>query len=149
MNTASILELAKHSETNEQSTVQVFLDNHSTPLVEYGAPFAFDLDTRTMSDGDHVLRIVSRDTKGVEGVREIPFTVRNGPAISVEGLRENAVVDGILPMMVNAYSKGDQRRFLIQGSETPRGVPAWLWAGVIAFFGWALYYGITSVMEVR
>ncbi|MFY7998459.1 MAG: hypothetical protein ACOVSW_07650 [Candidatus Kapaibacteriota bacterium] len=64
--------------------------------------------------------------------------------ISIDGLGEREVVNGVLPMMINAYSKGDQRKFLIQGSETPRGVPAWLWVAMIAFAGWALFYTFTS-----
>jgi hypothetical protein len=46
--------------------------------------------------------------------------------------------------MINAYGKGDQKRFLIDGSETPRSIPSWLWALIILFFGWSAYYLITS-----
>jgi hypothetical protein len=131
--------------TKETTTVAVFLDDSIMPVLEAPTPFEFDLDTRLLTDGEHVLKVVSRDTKGVEGVRWVRFTVRNGPAISIDGLSENAVVNGVLPMMINAYSKGDQRKFLIQGSETPRGVPAWLWVAMIGFGGWALYYTIMSL----
>ena len=68
---------------------------------------------------------------GKEGIRKIPFTVRNGPAIAIEGIADNAVVDGVLPLMINAYSKGDQKKFLIEGSETPHSIPAWLWVIII------------------
>ncbi len=125
-------------------TVWIYLDDDKEPIAEVPAPFEFDLDTRALPDGDHVLKVVSRDTKGIEGVRVISFTVRNGPAISIDGLSEREVVSGVLPMMINAYSKGDQRKFLIQGSETPRGVPAWLWMAMIVFVGWALFYTFTS-----
>jgi hypothetical protein len=137
-------ESASHTTTQVNATVRVYLNDGTNPIAEVPAPFEFDLDTRALPDGDHVLKVVSRDTKGIEGVRTIPFTVRNGPAISIDGLGENAVVNGVLPMMINAYSKGDQRKFLIQGSETPRGVPAWLWVAMIAFAGWALFYTFTS-----
>lgn len=137
-------ESASHTTTQVNATVRVYLNDGTEPIAEVPAPFEFDLDTRALPDGDHVLKVVSRDTKGIEGVRTIPFTVRNGPAISIDGLGENAVVNGVLPMMINAYSKGDQRKFLIQGSETPRGVPAWLWVAMIAFVGWALFYSFTS-----
>lgn len=128
---------------NERANIKIYLDDSTTPLVEYAAPYIFDFDTRTLSDGEHTMRIVSSDSRGVEGVRIIPFVVRNGPAISIDGLRENAIVDGVLPIMVNSYSKGDQRKFLIQGSETPRGIPAWLWVIMIGFVAWAIFYGIT------
>ena len=36
------------------------------------------------------------------------------------------------------------KQFLIDGSETPKTIPSWIWAGLIIFFGWALYYILTS-----
>jgi hypothetical protein len=104
------------------------------------SPVNFELDTRKLTDGEHVLKIVSKDPTGKEGIRKIPFTVRNGPAIAVEGISENAVVDGVLPIMINAYGKGDQKSFLIGGSETPQSIPAWVWILIIGFAGWAMFY---------
>ena len=129
---------------SKRSKVFVFLDDSPQPIGEFDAPIRFDLDTRQLTDGEHTLRIIGKDPSGKEGVRVIPFTVRNGPAISIEGLKQNDVVDGVLPIMVNAYGKGDQKRFLIDGSETPRSIPSWLWASIILFAGWAAYYTITN-----
>ena len=127
----------------DKSTVFLFLDKDQTPIAEFISPVNFELDTRKMVDGKHELKIISKDPTGKEGIRIIPFEVKNGPAIAVEGITENAVVDGIVPLMINAYGKGDQKRFLITGSETPQSIPSWLWALVILFFGWAAYYGVT------
>jgi len=63
----------------------------------------------------------------------------------VENINENAVVDGVLPLMINAYGKGDQKMFLIEGSESPQSIPSWVWILIIGFGGWALYYFITYV----
>ena len=128
-----------------QSTVLIYIDDESKPIGEYKVPINFEFDTTKIVDGEHILKIVSKGFLGKEGVRKIPFTVRNGPSIAVEGLNENAVVDGILPLMINAYSKGDQKKFLIEGSETPQSIPAWLWVVIILFVGWALYYFIVSL----
>ena len=128
-----------------QSTVLVFIDDEQKPYGEYLAPINFELDTRKLVDGDHVLKIVSKDPSGKEGIRKIPFVVRNGPSVAVEGLNEHDIVDGIIPIMINAYGKGDQKIFLIEGSETPRSIPAWVWAIVIGFVGWAIYYAIISM----
>lgn len=128
-----------------QSSILIFIDDEQTPFGEYLAPINFELDTRKLVDGDHVLKIVSKDPLGKEGIRKIPFVVRNGPSVAVEGLNENDVVDGILPIMINAYGKGDQKIFLIEGSETPRSIPAWVWAIVIGFVGWAIYYAVISM----
>jgi hypothetical protein len=36
------------------------------------------------------------------------------PAISVEGLSDNGVVDGVIPLMINAYDKGNQKNSLLK-----------------------------------
>src|SRR5690349_8706420 len=118
-----------------RSKVLIFMDNQPQPLGEFDVPIQFELDTRKLVDGEHTLKIVGKDPTGKEGIRLIPFTVRNGPAIAIEGLKNHDVVDGVLPIMINAYGKGDQKRFIVDGSETPRSVPSWLWALIILFFG--------------
>ena len=127
----------------DKSTIFIFLDEESKPIAEFISPVNFELDTHKMVDGHHTLKIVSKDPTGKEGIRIVPFEVRNGPAIAIEGIKENAVVDGILPLMINAYGKGDQKKFLIQGSETPQSIPSWVWILIIGFAGWVLYYLIT------
>ena len=128
----------------DKSKVLLYLDDETTPIGEFEAPVQFELDTRKIVDGEHCLKIVSKAPAGKEGIRKIPFTVRNGPSIAVEGLKTNDVVDGVLPLMINAYTKGDQKKFLIEGSETPRSIPSWLWVLVALFAGWAAFYSITS-----
>lgn len=128
----------------DKSSVVIFIDDEQHPIASFKAPINFELDTRKLVDGEHVLRIVSKDPSGKEGIRKIPFIVRNGPDISVEGIKENDVVDGVLPLMVSAYGKGDQKLFLIEGSETPRSIPSWVWITHILFGGWAIYYLITQ-----
>lgn len=130
---------------NDKSTVLIFIDDEPKPVASLVSPVNFELDTRKLPDGDHTLKIVSKDPTGKEGIRLIPFVVRNGPAIAVEGIKENAVVDGVLPLMINAYGKGDQKKFLIEGSESPRSIPSWVWILIIGFGGWALYYFITYI----
>lgn len=130
-----------------QSTVSIFLDNNPVPLTEVAAPVNFELDTRKLIDGAHTLKIVSKDPAGREGIREVHFQVRNGPAIAIEGLAEGDTVDGILPLMVNAYGKGDQKTFLIEGSETPQSIPAWVWVLLISFLGWAMFYAASYLFN--
>lgn len=127
----------------DKSKIVVFIDDEVQPVAAFISPVNFELDTRKLADGKHTLRIVSKDPTGKEGIRLIPFEVRNGPAIDVEGISENAVVDGVLPIMINAYGKGDQKMFLIEGSETPKSIPSWVWILIIGFAGWALFYLFT------
>ncbi|MCC6684761.1 MAG: cytochrome C [Bacteroidia bacterium] len=127
-----------------KSKVIVFIDDDLQPIAEMYAPVQFELDTQKLTDGEHLLKLVSKSPTGREGIKKIKFIVRNGPAIAVEGLSENTVVDGIIPLMINAYDKGNQKKFIIEGSETPQSIPSWLWILLIAFFGWAAYYMITN-----
>ncbi|HRP32102.1 MAG TPA: cytochrome C [Agriterribacter sp.] len=124
----------------DKSTIFIFVDEDPAPVAKLVSPVNFELDTRKLVDGKHTLRVVSKDPSGKEGVRIIPFEVRNGPAIDIVGIKENAVVDGVLPLMINAYGKGDSRNFMITGSETPQSIPSWVWILIIGIGGWALYY---------
>lgn len=128
----------------ETSSITIFIDEDEQPVGTFKSPMNFELDTSKLVDGEHYLRIISRDPSGKEGIRRIKFTVRNGPDISVEGLNDNQVVDGVVPMMINAYGKGDQKVFLIEGSEVPRSIPGWIWIVHILIGAWALYYFITQ-----
>ena len=128
-----------------KSKVSLFVDDELQPIAELVAPVQFELDTRKLTDGEHTLKLISRSTSGREGIRKIKLIVRNGPAIAVEGLSENEVVDGSVPLMINAYDKGDQVNFIIEGSETPQTVPTWLWILLIAFVGWAAFYIVTNI----
>ncbi|PPZ92851.1 cytochrome C [Cloacibacterium normanense] len=130
--------------TKDNSIIFLFLDQETQPISMMDTPVVFDLDTSKLTDGAHVLKIVSRSPSGKEGVRFIHFTVANGPSISVEGIKENEIVDGVLSLMINAYDKGNQKSFIISGSETPRTIPFWVWVIIIVFIAWAIYYEITS-----
>lgn len=124
----------------QERTVKVFLDEESTPFAEFIPPVKFLLDTRKIPDGKHTLRIVARSSNGVEGKKEIPFHVRNGPEISVLGLRPDDVVDDKIPITLNAYGSERNDVFTITGSETPKAVPSWVWAMLVLFIGFVLFY---------
>ncbi len=128
----------------DKSFVTLFIDDDPKPIGTFPAPVSFELDTKKLTDGRHVLKVVSKDHRGKEGIKTIPFVVRNGPAIAIEGIRKDEVVDGVLPLMINAYSKGDQKTFMLQGSETPQSIPFWIIILLIMFVAWAVYYHITS-----
>lgn len=128
-----------------KSSIVIFLDDDEQPLGTFKSPINFELDTTRLVDGEHTLRIVSVGPHGKEGVRKIPFRVMNGPDISIEGLKENQIVDGVVPVMINAYDKGNAKHFLIESSEVPRSIPVWVWIIIITFGGWALYYFVTML----
>src|SRR5262249_7379644 len=127
-----------------KSTLILFIDDDPTPIARLSAPVTFELDTTRLVDGKHTPRIVSKDPGGKEGIRITRCEVRNGPAIAVEGIKEDAVVNGVLPLMINAYGKGDAKNFIITGSETPQSIPYWIFILVIGLVAWSIYFLVTS-----
>ncbi|MBS1581833.1 MAG: cytochrome C [Bacteroidetes bacterium] len=123
-----------------ERNIRVFVDDDPVPFGEFKPPVRFLFDTTKLPDGPHTLRVVARSTSGVEGVRTIPFEVRNGPSITVLGLKPGEVVDDRVPITINAYGSERKDVFIVTGSEDPKGIPAWVWALVIAFIGFALFY---------
>lgn len=122
--------------------IKVFLDDEVQPFAEFEPPVKFELDTTKIPDGKHVLKVVAKSSRGIEGVKSIPFEVRNGPEISIVGLEKNEVVDAKIPITINAYGSETNDSFVIKGSETPKAIPAWIWAMLISFGGFALFYFI-------
>lgn len=120
--------------------VRIFLDEDPAPIGEYEPPVKFLLDTTRLVDGPHTLKVIAHSTDGKEGIRIIPFTVRNGPAITVIGLHENDVVDDKVPVTINAYGSERKDFFIISGSEDPKGIPSWVWMLLIAFVAWGAFY---------
>lgn len=127
---------------DDKRLIKIFLDEDPVPFAEFSPPVKFVFDTTKIPDGKHVLRIVAKSTDGVEGVRAVPFEVRNGPSITVVGLKDNEVVNEQFPITINAYGSERKDVFVVTGSETPKAIPAWVWALVIAFVGFALFYTI-------
>ncbi|WP_417429991.1 cytochrome C [Halpernia sp.] len=130
--------------TKDHSKVFLFIDDEKQPIAELETPIVFNFDTTKLTDGEHILKIVSKAMSGREGIRNINFTVRNGPSISVEGLSENDIVDGSLPLMINAHDKGMSKSFVIEGSETPQTIPVWVWVLIMIIAAWSAYYFITE-----
>lgn len=123
-----------------KNIVKVFLDDDPVPFVELETPSKILFDTTKIPDGKHQLKVVASSSSGKEGIRVIPFEVRNGPAISVIGLKNNQVVDDKLPITINAYESQRKAIFEVKGSEDPKGIPLWVWVALLLFIGWALHY---------
>src|SRR5699024_7686095 len=110
------------------------------PFGEFAPPVEFMLDTTKIPDGKHQLKIVAKTSGMVEGVKIIPFEVKNGPTISVMGLKENEVVDTETAITINAYGSESTDKFIIRGSEDPKPIPAWVWALIILVIAFGLFY---------
>ena len=130
----------------EEQQVLLFLDDNPVPFARYAPPVKIDLDTTRLVDGPHSLRVVARSSSGVEGIQNISFIVRNGPAITVLGLQNEDIVSDVVPLTVTAYGSERTDSFVMKASETPQIIPAWVWATLLAFVGWGAYYLITSLV---
>ncbi|MFH6985568.1 cytochrome C [Marinoscillum luteum] len=140
--------MTKHIQTKDSDPkegkriIKLFLDDETKAFAQFQPPVKFSLDTTKIPDGPHLLKIVAKSSSNVEGIKEIPFEVRNGPEIVVVGLKPNEVVDNQVAITVNAYGSEHGDEFVVAGSETPKGIPAWVWALLIGFIGFALFYFI-------
>lgn len=122
------------------SRVEVYLDGNDDPIGIYQPPARFRLDTEDLEDGPHELRIVATDRSGHRGVRTIPFEVRNGPGIAVDGLKRGDVVEGALDLLVNAYGGAYEENWEPARAETPAPIPTWAWVLFLGAVAWAMFY---------
>lgn len=124
--------------------VCVYLDDGAEPIAQYVPPLRFELDTSRLADGEHELRIEAYDAYGHMGVRRIPFTVRNGPGIAVEGIHHNDVLEGVIPILVNSYGGANEPNWEPSRAETPAAIPTWIWVLIVAMFAWGAFYFATQ-----
>jgi cytochrome c553 len=111
--------------------IRIYVDGATTPVAELpGSSGRLKLDTTSIPDGAHRLRIETVEDDRVTGQREIPFTVRNGPGIAVAGLSARDEVRGKLGLVVDATSAGIDGDLDVPSLELHRGLP--FWTGVLA-----------------
>ena len=122
------------------SRLEIYLDGGSDPIGVYQPPARFKLDTEALDDGPHELRIVATDRSGRRGVRTLPFEVRNGPGIAVDGLKRGDVVEGELDLLVNAYGGAYEEHWEPSRAETPAPIPTWAWVLLLGTVAWAMFY---------
>lgn len=121
-------------------SIAVFLDDDSEPIATYRPPATLSLDTTKLNDGPHVLRFRAVDALGSVGLRSVPFTVSNGPGITVAGIRSGSAVHGTLELNINAFSGEEPFNPVRAESQGP--VPIWVWVMSTLVAAWAVWYGI-------
>jgi mono/diheme cytochrome c family protein len=129
-------ELTRH----EPVAISVFLDSSVEPISTHRPPARFSLDTTKLNDGEHVLRIHAVDALGNIGVRQVSFTVANGPGITVTGLRQGSRVRGQIDIEVNAF--GAAEPFDPERAESYGPIPVWTWVLLAVIVAWGVWYGI-------
>lgn len=121
--------------------IRVFIDDQPDPIADYRPPAEVDLNTKNLTDGEHRLRVEAQDATGKSGVRRLQFLVRNGPGITLTGLREGAVVHGVVRFMVNAF--GAEEPFEPHRAESRSPIPVWVWVLTLVIVAWSAWYFVT------
>jgi hypothetical protein len=121
--------------------IRVFIDDSPTPIAEHVPPAEVSLDTKLLTDGEHIVRIEARDRRGDVGVRRVPLVVRNGPGITISGIRDGGVVHGTVEFAVNAF--GSEEPFEPHRAESRAPVPVWVWVLTLVIVAWAAWYFAT------
>ena len=88
--------------------IEVYVDEAKEPIqVLTQPPFEVELDTRTLADGEHRLRIVTVFKDGSREERELAFEVDNLPDAFVDGIDEGQRVRGQVRfnVLVGDYEK--------------------------------------------
>jgi mono/diheme cytochrome c family protein len=125
-----------------RSRIDIFVDDGAEPLLSATPPLSFELNTSSLADGPHVMRIEAYDAHGVKGIRRVDFSVRNGPGIAVSGIQQDDVLDGKIPVIVNAYGGTSAVDWEPSQAETPAPPPTWAWVSLILFVAFGLFYGV-------
>ena len=123
-------------------SVSLFLDDSQTAFASYRPPATVSLDTASLADGPHVMRIRAVDGLGTVGIRRIDFTVANGPGISVTGLRNNSTIAGTVEFNVNAF--GAREPFDAHRAESLNPIPVWVFVVIVTIGAWGTWYGIEN-----
>jgi hypothetical protein len=122
----------------DKPRVRVYLDDDPRPIIDRELPTDVVLDTRSIDDGPHRLKIRAQDQNGREGIEEIPFQVHNGPGIIVSGLDPHSTRRGKVRFTVDAFSTDDP--FDPRRAEARSSIPAWVWVLSLFVVAWAVWY---------
>ncbi len=134
---------------HDKSRIEVYLDDDTEPIAVYRPPVRFTLDTNTLTDGKHSLTIKAYSAANKKSFKKIPFTVRNGPGIAVDGLKENEVLEGKVSLLINAFGTSSEDKWEPERAETPAPVPTWAWVIFILVFAWSIYYFVVQLKPTK
>lgn len=124
------------------SRIEIYLDEDENPVAVYSPPAQMDFDTSTLEDGEHSLKFVATDESNKKSIKKINFIVRNGPGITVEGLKEKDIVEGKVHLLINAFGGAYQEKWRPDRAETPAPIPTWTWIIFIVIIAWGMFYFI-------
>ncbi len=126
--------------TEPTDVIRLYLDDDKEPFKTARPPLRFQFSTLHLADGPHRLRIEAHNGLAGESVREVPFQVRNGVAITVSGLEAGQEIAGQVGIIINAYAGNTEVDFEPSRAETPQPIPTWAWLIFLAIIAWTMFY---------
>ncbi len=126
--------------TEPTDVIRLYLDDDQEPFKTARPPLRFQFSTLHLADGPHRLRIEAHNGLAGESVREVPFQVRNGVAITVSGLEAGQEIAGQVGVIINAYAGNTEVDFEPSRAETPQPIPTWAWLIFLAILAWTMFY---------
>lgn len=124
---------SERSSPSLSGPIEVYLDGEVTPSqVLQGPPYHLDLDTSTLPNGPHVLRLARIDAAGVRHEQTMAFTVENKTVFDVAGLEPGSRVSGTVAIDVTPYVPSQAPADQPMPAAALRGPSPWLYLGVTA-----------------
>ncbi|MBL9085712.1 MAG: hypothetical protein JNM10_01085 [Planctomycetia bacterium] len=126
--------------TEPTDVIRLYLDEDKEPFKTARPPLRFQFSTLHLADGPHRLRVEAHNGLAGESIKEIPFHVRNGVAITVSGIEPNQEIAGQVGLIINAYAGNTEIDFEPSRAETPQPVPTWAWLIFLVIVAWTMFY---------
>lgn len=120
--------------------IRLYLDDDKEPFKTARPPLRFQFSTLHLADGPHLLRVEAHNGLAGASIKEIPFHVRNGVAITVSGIAPQQEIAGQVGVIINAYAGNTEVDFEPSRAETPQPVPTWAWLIFLAIVAWTMFY---------
>jgi mono/diheme cytochrome c family protein len=120
--------------------IRLYIDDDKEPFKTAKPPIRFQFSTLHLADGPHRLRVEAHNGLAGDAVREIPFHVRNGVAITVTGIDAGQEVAGQVGVVINAWAGNQEIDFEPSRAETPQPIPTWAWLIFLVIVAWTMFY---------
>ncbi|MHC5010444.1 MAG: c-type cytochrome, partial [Planctomycetota bacterium] len=137
------------NEQEAKEPIKLYLDDDDEPFKVATPPLTFQFNTIALPDGPHRLRVEASNGLAPPTIKEIPFTVRNGVAVSVSGLEAQQTIAGQVQMVINAYAGSTEVDFEPRQAETPQPIPTWAWVLFLGVLAWTMFYVINPTLAPR
>lgn len=135
--------------TEPSDVIRLYLDDDKEPFKTARPPLRFQFSTLHLADGPHRLRVEAHNGLAGESIKEIPFHVRNGVAITITGLEPGQEIAGQVGVIVNAYAGNTEIDFEPSRAETPAPIPTWAWLIFLAIVAWTMFYLLNPTLKAE